>query len=145
MDERQLRVELDREPAVRRREERPPTGHAHELGDEAPLAFAVTDMLEHRARMDDIEAFGWKRQVEPIGPAEGQPGIELLQKGGIVEADRRNRSARRQVDGQPQQPALTGDTVDQAAGQSPQAGQRGEGGRAGEQGSQRLRLRFSKR
>ena len=59
--EREPCVHLDREPAIRRREEDAPAD-AERLRDEPPLPLASADVLDHGVREDDVERAVGERQ-----------------------------------------------------------------------------------
>ncbi len=69
--ERQQRVRVEREPAVRRRHEHAP-GDAAELGDELPLTFAPTgDVLDDRVREAEVERAVGERQLAAVRADRG--------------------------------------------------------------------------
>ena len=75
VDERQQRVRVDREPAVRRRHEDLP-GDAAELGDEPPLPVpAAGDVLDDGVREAEVELAVGERQLAPVG-ADRRDGRE---------------------------------------------------------------------
>ena len=61
VDERQPRVDLDREPAVGRRQEHP-SADAQRLAHERLLPLAAADVLDHGVRVDDVERAVRERQ-----------------------------------------------------------------------------------
>ena len=87
--ERKSRVNLDREAAIRRREEDAPPD-AKRLRDEESLPHAVAHVLDHRVREDDVEL--------PIGEGK-RAGISLdvadvwiasAERGAVLEPERRD-------------------------------------------------------
>ena len=74
VDNGKVRVHLDREPAVRRRDERPPAD-PERLGDEALLLILPAHVLDHRVREDDVEDTILERQLERVGLDVARLGV----------------------------------------------------------------------
>ena len=89
MDERQPGVHLDREPEVRRGDERLP-GDAERLLDEAPLLLAAPDVLDHRVREDDVELSVLERQRERVALDVAHLRVPLPKPRSLVQAEGRD-------------------------------------------------------
>ena len=87
VDERQPRVHLDREPAVRRRHE-DAARDAQRLLDEAPLRLAAADVLDHGVREDDVEGAVRERQLERVALDVRDGGVALAEPLAGVQAER---------------------------------------------------------
>ena len=89
VDERQPRVHLDREPAIRRREEDPPPD-PQRLADERLLPLAPADVLDHGVRVDDVERAVGKRERAGVALHVGDRRVPLPEPGAVVEPERRD-------------------------------------------------------
>ena len=67
VQQRQDRVKLDREPAVRRRDKDALARDAPSLAQETRLLSPAADMLDDVARMDIVERGVTKRQIAAVG------------------------------------------------------------------------------
>ena len=85
--ERQPRVHLEREPAVRRRHERA-ARHAQRLGDEAPLLLAPADVLDHGVRERDVEGAVLEGQREGVALDVARLAIALAETLALVQPER---------------------------------------------------------
>ena len=86
MHQRQNRVELDREPTIRRGHEQTLTRDAPELAQELRLLATATDMFQHGARMHMIEGAILKGKSATIGTDEPKARIHLLKKCRVIDA-----------------------------------------------------------
>ena len=80
MRERQQTVELDREPAIWRRQKNGAARDARELCDEFVLILGAADVLEHGARVNDVEARVCERQPTAVRATVSQTRVQLLQE-----------------------------------------------------------------
>ena len=80
-------MELDGEPAVRRRDEHPPAD-AQRLGDEGALALGRADVLDDRVREDDVEGAVGKGQRARVPLDVGDVRVGGAEAGAVVEAER---------------------------------------------------------
>ena len=89
VDERQPRVHLDREPAIRRREE-DPSPDPQRLPDERLLPLAPADVLDHGVRVDDVERVVGKGEGAGVALHVGDRRVPLPEPGAVVEPERRD-------------------------------------------------------
>lgn len=78
MQQRELRMELKRKPAVRSRKETPPR-HPYHFGYKELLSLSISDVLYDRIRVADIEALVTEREPPAVVRDELDQRVSNLQ------------------------------------------------------------------
>src|SRR4051812_29514210 len=90
MSEREQSMKFDRKPSVGCGHENTFSRDPPSLVQELPLPLTTTNVLQHRTRMNNIEATVLERQVTPVASDKGKTRITHLEKPSIVQANRSN-------------------------------------------------------
>jgi len=88
MNKRKHRVNLDREPSIRRCNEQSLGGDAPELAKESSLVGMTSDVFDDGAGVNEIVTPITEWKIAPVGADEANAGVRRLNEGGVLDADR---------------------------------------------------------